>query len=256
MTMTGTNRSNYKIINVMGRTFKVRVLSEEESIERDRQAKEDKERERKAYLKQLKINSLMDKKFLECNFKNFEETDDNKRFKDIAFKYTEKFKEMVENNIGLLLYGIPGTGKSYLSFCIANELLDRGVSVIAATSSRILQRVRELSSFGQEGIDSFINSIQRVDLLLIDDLGAEENNQWAKSKLYEIIDARYRAEKPLIITTNLDLKTLNKRLTGEDGVARSFDRIIEMCQPIEVDVKPRRRDVGESKRDIFERLIL
>lgn len=253
--MTGTNQSNYKTFELMGQVFRVRVLTPEETAERDLKEKQDRERERREYIKQLKINSLMDKKFMECNFKNFDTTEENIRYKAMANKYVDSFNDMKANNIGLLIYGLPGTGKSYLSFCIANSLLDSGISVIACTSSKLLQRVRELSSFGQEGADSFLNTIQRVDLLLIDDLGAEESNGWAVSKLYEIIDARYRAEKPLIITTNLDLKKLEKRLTSPDGVTRTFDRIVEMCQPIEINVTPRRKGIGQSKRELFERLM-
>lgn len=253
--MTGTNQSNYKTFELFGRTFTVRVLSQEESEKRDLQEQKDREKERREYIKQLRINSLMDKKFFDCNFNNFICDAENQKYMSMAYRYADRFYEMRKNNIGLLIYGLPGTGKSYLSFCIVNKLLSKGVSVIACTSSKILQRVRELSSFGQEGTDSFLNSLQRVDLLLIDDLGAEENNSWAVSKLYEIIDARYRAEKPLIITTNLELKSLEKRLTSADGVARTFDRIVEMCQPIEIKVTPRRKGIGQSKREIFERLM-
>ena len=252
---TGTNRSNYRIINVLGQQFKVRVLTEEEDRERERLLKENKEKDKLEKLKRLKINSLMDKRFENCTFDNFKVTTENYKYKNLALKYATKFKRMREENIGLLIYGVPGTGKSYLSFCIANYLLDKSVSVIATTSARILQRLRELSSFGQEGTDGFLRTLQNVELLIIDDLGAEEINPWAKAKLYEIIDFRYRAEKPLIITTNLDLKTLEQRLTGQDGVTRTFDRIAEMCQPFEVRVTPLRKSIGQDKRKLFEDII-
>lgn len=253
--MIGTNHSTYKTIYVLGQAFRVRVLSEEEDMERERLLQEDKEREKMERLKRLKINSLMDKRFESCTFERFKITKENYKYKNLALKYAAKFNRMREENIGLLIYGVPGTGKSYLSFCIANYLLNKGVSVIATTSSRILQRIRELSSFGQEGTDTFLRTLQDAELLIIDDLGAEEVNSWAKAKLYEIIDFRYRAEKPLIVTTNLDLKTLEQRLTGQDGVARTFDRIAEMCQPFEVAVTPLRKSIGQDKRKLFEDIL-
>ena len=192
-------------------------------------------------LKSLKKNSLMDEKFNECTFGNWIIEENNKKLYNLGTRYCQKWDDIKKENVGLILHGNPGTGKTFLSFCIANYLIERYVPTIAISSIGILSRIKETySSYGKEGEAEIIRTIQNADLLVLDDLGAENNTEWSKEKLYEIVDFRYRNEKPIVITTNLSMDALKNKLTGEDGVSRTYDRIIEMCQPVEIK--------GESKR--------
>ena len=74
----------------------------------------------------------------------------------------------------------------------------------------------------------------KVDLVVLDDLGAEHKTKYSTAKIYALIDAVYNAQKPLIITTNLDIPSLKTHLTGEDGICRAYDRLVEMVQIVEV----------------------
>lgn len=238
-----------------GRTFKVKAMSEREQAEYKRAKEREKAEERKRNLERLKINSLIDEKFKECNFDNFIITNENKKLFKFARYYVDNFSEMKNNNCGLLLFGRPGSGKSYLSFCIANALLEKYISVIAITSNGLLQKIRELSTFGNTELNSLYRSMEQVSLLIIDDLGAESNSEYNKSKIYEVIDARYRANKPIIITTNLNPSDFKRKLTSQDGVARTFDRIAEMCEMVEMNYKSFRQKKKENKSKAFENIL-
>jgi len=76
-----------------------------------------------------------------------------------------------------------------------------------------------------------------------------------KEKLYEIIDSRYRDGKPMIVTTNLTLEQLKNKLTGEDGVTRTYDRLIEMCYPVLIQGESKRVRKAREKDNIIRDLL-
>ena len=95
--------------------------------------------------------------------------------------------------------------------------------------------------------------MNRYTLLIIDDLGAERSTEFAQEQVFNIIDARYRSGKPMIITTNLTAEEIKN--PQEVGYARIYDRILERCFPIAVMGESRRRqEVKDSFADIKEKL--
>jgi DNA replication protein DnaC len=84
----------------------------------------------------------------------------------------------------------------------------------------------------------YLDSLNRFRLLVIDDLGIERDTGYAKEQVFSIIDSRYRAGLPMIITTNLTMQKLATETELADK--RVYDRIIERCYPVEV--------AGESRR--------
>ena len=244
------------IIEALGKRLKVPVMCKCEEEKYNKNKKEEAIREKIYKLRKLKNHSLMGERFESCTFENFEVDQDNKQYFNIAKRYSDKFEEMRKENIGLLLFGTPGTGKTYLSFCIANDLINKMVPVIAISSIGLLGRIKETyKRYGNEGELEIINSLKNASLLILDDLGAENNTPWAKEKIYEIIDSRYRDGKPVIITTNLTLDQLKRKMTGEDGIHRTYDRIIEMCTTIEIKGKPRRIEKAKEKQDLLRDLL-
>lgn len=214
--------------------------------------------ERLRKIEKLKVCSLMDEGVKKCTFENWEHTKESEWLYNIGLKYCENWKKAKEKNQGMLLHGIPGTGKSYLSFCIANYLMDQFVPVIATSSINIINKIYEgYGRNGELGELEIINLIQEASLLILDDLGAEHGGRSGKEKqiIYSIIDARIRAKKPMIITTNLNVQQLKEKLTGSDGVARSFDRIVEACQPLEVMGTSRRIKKASENQRCFKELI-
>ena len=209
---------------------------EEDKIEAERI----KQLERIAAVKKLKVSSLMDEKFVECTFANIGENADNRRQIGICKRYVEKFREMLAKNQGLLFYGNVGTGKTLLACCIGNELMERLYPVFATSFIKILEQSK---AFKGTEVDADISRMNNADLLIIDDLGAERSTDYALEIVYNVIDSRYRAKKPLIVTTNLNIYDM--RSAVDTRYKRIYDRIFEMCYPVEFTGKSwRTREAG------------
>ncbi len=158
-------------------------------------------------------------------------------------KYCEQWEELKKSNIGLLIYGEVGTGKSFYACCIANEIIDRYQEQVYVTTIPTL--IAELQSFDNR--DATLAMIENVTLLVLDDLGAERETSFAEEQLFSIIDCRLLSEKPTIITTNLSLKEIKNPSTISQR--RIFDRILEMCPAqLRCDGRNRRKDAMSARR--------
>lgn len=244
------------VVDMLGKKMKVPVMCECEIKIYEEQKELETRKENMLKLEKLRNHSLMDNKFKNCTFENFEVDEHNKTYFNMANKYVMNFQEIKKENMGMMLYGPPGTGKTYLAFCIANELISKLTPVIAISSIGLLNKIKETyKKYGSEGEYEIIRSLKNASLLILDDLGAESSTEWAKEKLYEIIDSRYRDEKPMIITTNLTTNQLKNKLASGDGIYRTYDRIIEMCTQVEVKGKQRRLETGQVKQDRLRDLL-
>lgn len=182
------------------------------------------------------------KKLFRWTFENDDGQDKN--VIEIARNYATNFKEHREKGEGLLLYGDVGRGKSFAAAAIANELLRQHIPVRMAN---ILDLAREYSSVGIAERDNYVKRLNRCSLLIIDDYGAENLTDYLENMLFQIIDARYRSDKPLIITTNL-LPT--NRLIKSERIKKINDRIFEICKPIDVNIyrnKSRRMEIKQTE---------
>lgn len=234
-----------------GKTRRVPVMckcrTEAEQLRKEQMQKEEEMRS----IQRARISSMMDNTFGTACFANYQLRNGNERHLKVAKKYCIEFSKMYERNQGLLFWGTVGTGKSYTAACIANYLLEANTSVIMTSFVRILQ---EMQGFDREREESFTNKLNSVKLLIIDDLGAERSTDYALEKVYGIIDNRYRAKKPLILTTNLTLQQMQE--ATDIRYARIYDRIFEMCYPMEFSgVSWRKREAAqryEETRKILE----
>lgn len=162
----------------------------------------------------------------------------------LAGRYVAKRDEMLAENIGLLLHGGTGGGKTFWAAAIANAMIDNGMSAMITT---IPQLIKAMSANYEADKIRILDQIMRVRFLVLDDIGFERQTSYAAEKLFEIIDARYRARRPLIVTTNLSLEEIMHPEQME--YQRVFDRIIEMCQPIHVSADGRRKAIAQRKSD-------
>jgi DNA replication protein DnaC len=244
-------RKEREIIWFDGKPKKVPVMckcrAEEERLKKEQMQKEEEMRS----IQRAKISSMMDDTFRTACFANYQIRNGNERHLKVAKKYCIEFSKMYERNQGLLFWGTVGTGKSYTAACIANYLLEANTSVVMTSFVRILQ---EMQGFDREREETFTNKLNSVKLLIIDDLGAERSTDYALEKVYGIIDNRYRAKKPLILTTNLTLRQMQE--ATDIRYARIYDRIFEMCYPMEFSgVSWRKREAAqryEETRKILE----
>ena len=119
-----------------------------------------------------------------------------------VLKFISNFNEINEN---LLFYGNSGTGKTFLSHCIAKELVDKGFFVVYKTSEDLIRNLRDVRFNGNSTLeDHLIN----CDLLIIDDLGTEISSEFSKSELFNLLNTKLLRNKKMIISTNYSLDEL------------------------------------------------
>lgn len=160
------------------------------------------------------------------------------------------FVDNIQNdshNRGLIIEGPIGSGKSYLLGSIANALIDSRIRFRYIVYSDLLQQIR--STYNQDNPENdekqILSNVQEVPVLLIDDLGTEKATEFASSTLYQIIDHRYREEKPIILSTNYSIKNLKNRfpVMGE----RIFQRLLEMNKYLELAGNVRLKKIEEQQ---------
>lgn len=122
----------------------------------------------------------------------------------------------------LFLYGTVGTGKSFLSGCIAKELLNKGFSVIYFSAVGLFDTLARYSfdTKSKETLYNFYKDLYNCDLVIIDDLGTEVTNSFVTSQLFSCLNERHMRKKASIISTNLSLEDLRDRYSD-----RVFSRI-------------------------------
>lgn len=144
--------------------------------------------------------------------------------------YAKGFDEVLKLNDGLLFKGNCGTGKTFLANCICNFLIDKGYMVLSFKLADYLRVLREdfEKKTGLEG--KLLEAIKEADMLFIDDLGSEKiSEDWGKEKLYSLIDTRYGARKPILITTNLTAPEMIDFLKYKN-TDKILDRINQMTK--------------------------
>lgn len=215
--------------------------NEEKRLKEDREAMEKVMRLRKA--------SLMDAKFKGATFDNFSVTKSNERNLKLCKRYATAFDAMMEKNQGLILWGNVGTGKSFAAACIANYLLDRGVPVIMTSLVKLL----ELIQGGEEKETDILARLNSAKLVIFDDLGAERNTDYALEKIYNIVDSRYRRQKPMIFTTNLTVAEMQEET--DIRYSRIYDRVFEVCYPMQFIGQSWRMKTASRRFDEMEQLL-
>ncbi len=152
--------------------------------------------------------------------------------KTAAYDLVKKFPNV---NKGLFLWGNPGTGKTLLSSILLTETIIRNAveGRFIKISRTFFNRLRETFNEGSETYGDagrILHELEDVDVLVIDDFGVQRDSPWEVETLYNLVDARYEAEKFTIFTSNTDpFKTL-KDLSG----GRILSRIKEMCTIMEI----------------------
>ena len=142
-------------------------------------------------------------------------------------KYVENFEEFSAKGKGLILWGEVGTGKTFAACEVANALIDKGYPVLVTNFARIANQLQ--GTFEKQ---EYIDRLNRYSLIVLDDLSSERNTEYMNEQIFQIVDARYRAQLPMIITTNLTMSELKN--PQEIAKRRIYDRVLERCHPIRV----------------------
>ena len=189
------------------------------------------------YLNNLKFFD-MPKELLKANFKDIYKDDKNrlpiiKYFKEFIDKYDD-----IPKPKGLYLTGSFGSGKTYLISALLNEMAKKGVKCCLLYYPEFLRSLK--ASFSGEGYDDKFSYVKKVDILLLDDIGAENTSNWSRDEILGPI-LQYRMENDLVtfFTSNLTLEELEESLSqtssGVDKVKAR--RIIERIKQLTIEEK-------------------
>jgi DNA replication protein DnaC len=118
-------------------------------------------------------------------------------------RYINTLDEQIDAGRGLWFTGSPGTGKTTLAMLISRSAIEAGRSVAIYSLPHLLALLRDTYNDGGPNLVELIDRLAAVELLHIDDIGAEQSSPWVLEQLYTIINSRYEDERALILTTNL-----------------------------------------------------
>lgn len=185
----------------------------------------------------LREVGITDGGLLNCTFDKAYLSEEIQRCK----AYVDNWEQSYENNVGLLMHGDAGTGKTFAAACIANALIDNGISAMITSFPRILS-----SNYDRTEL---LEQIRSAELVVIDDLGTERSSEYALEIAFLVIDERYKSKKPLIVTTNMTEEFMvgNKKNTP---VWRIYQRILEMCVPMTFGNTKFRASIAKGKRSV------
>jgi DNA replication protein DnaC len=140
--------------------------------------------------------------------------EDEKRYNlGHVFGVVRNFVQQAQQRNWLVLLGRHGAGKTHLAAAMANERLKRGLPTLFMVTPDLLDALR--SSFGGEGqgaYDKVFYEVRATPFLILDDFGAQSSTPWAKEKLYQVLNYRYNAQLPTVITTNQTLEEIDPPL--------------------------------------------
>jgi DNA replication protein DnaC len=140
-------------------------------------------------------------------------------------RYVHEIEANLDAGRGLWFEGDVGTGKTTLAMLVSKAALDAGRSVAIYSLPRLLAEIR--ATFESDGEASYVDLLDRlaaVDLLHLDDVGAEKTSDWVMEQLYAIVNARYEEERAIVVTTNLRREALVEQIRE-----RTVSRLEEMC---------------------------
>lgn len=196
-------------------------------------------RKQRAKLKLEKMKDRFDYYSLLNESLKFATLDNYEPTNEVLAKAKADMESYVQNFDGkqnMLLHGGYGTGKSHLSVAVTKRLMEQGKQCLFLSLPKLLTKIKD--TYNNKGVteEELLEVVQSVDLLVLDDLGAEHNTEWATAKLFEILDDR--AGKATIYTTNLSSSSLRERFNE-----RNFSRLMENAKIVKMTGSDyRRRD--------------
>lgn len=200
---------------------------------RQEQEQAEKEAEKKRKLLRRKKDALGDNEMVHWDFAHDDGT--NPKIKEAAQRYCNQFEYFKSMGKGLMFYGPVGTGKSFVSAQIVNELIEKGHRCYLTSITRLVNGMpKELAERNR-----YIDRLNDYDLIVLDDFSAERKTEYMQEAVYLIVNARYVSGLPLIITTNLTADEIKN--TNDITFQRTYSRISEMCHPILLDGADRRK---------------
>lgn len=156
--------------------------------------------------------------------------------------YIEDFSVSADN---YLFFGSSGTGKTFLSHCIAKELLDKGYLIVYRTAEDLIQNLRQIRFSGNTELE---NLLMNCDLLIIDDLGTEQVNEFSRMELFNILNKKLLRNQKMLFSTNYNLEDLFKIYT-ERITSRLMGDFVQ-CKFYGEDIRIKKKYLGKQQAGV------
>ena len=156
-------------------------------------------------LKKLRVEAQIPKRFRNRTLGNYAVNNPGQsRAVKIAEKYLGQWTERFESGGGLVFMGKPGTGKTHIACAICNALVERGHRVLFTDVYDLIDTIKE-RAFSEKSCSErqAVQAFAGVDLLILDEVGAQLGSEWERLTLFKVINERYKACVPTILITNL-----------------------------------------------------
>jgi DNA replication protein DnaC len=194
--------------------------------------------QRQALAKARSLSAVIPRRYRDVAFDRPPVTDIDPQVVAAVRRFTGSIDEQLDRGRGLWLMGPVGTGKTTLAMLVSQAALKAARSVAIYSLPRLLNEIRDTHRAERSHVD-LLDRLAAVDLLHIDDVGAERTTDWVLEELYSIVNARYEDERSMVITTNiLDREELCEQITE-----RTVSRLTEMCNELPLLGHDRRMDL-------------
>jgi len=180
----------------------------------------------------------------QMTFKNFDWNRVNlplKQRESLEFVYRQALEYSKSPESWIVFQGVTGCGKTHLAAAIVNYRYQAGKPALFIVVPEFLDHLRStFSPDSKVSYDELFESVKKTPLLVLDDFGEQETTPWAQEKLYQVINYRYNAQLPTVITTRCALDDIDSRISS-----RFVDRKLSM--PFNIDVPDYRGDSSSNK---------
>jgi DNA replication protein DnaC len=197
--------------------------------------------QRVAQAKARSLSAVIPRRYRDVAFGRAPVTDIDPTVVATVRHYTDTIDAQLNAGRGLWFMGPVGTGKTTLAMLVSRAALSAGRSVAIYSLPRLLNEIRDTHRAERSHIQ-LLDRLTAVDLLHIDDVGAERTNEWVLEELYSIVNGRYEDERSMVITTNI----LDRAALREQVTERTVSRLTEMCDEVPLLGYDRRMDLRSA----------
>jgi DNA replication protein DnaC len=184
------------------------------------------------------LSAMIPRRYRDVSFGRPPVTDIDPTVVAAVRRYADTIDQQLDAGQGLWFMGPVGTGKTTLAMLVSKSALKAGRSVAIYSLPRLLNEIRDHHRAERSHIE-LLDKLTAVDLLHIDDVGAERTNEWVLEELYSIVNARYEDQRSMVITTNI----LDRAALCEQVTERTVSRLTEMCDEVPILGHDRRMDM-------------
>jgi DNA replication protein DnaC len=191
-----------------------------------------------ALRKARSLSAVIPRRYQDVAFERYPVTEFDRAVVAATRRFADAIDERLDAGRGLWFMGSVGTGKTTLAMLVSKAALRAGRSVAIYSLPRLLNEIRDTHRAERSHV-ALLDRLTAVDLLHVDDVGAERSTDWVLEELYSIVNARYEDKRSMVITTNI----LDREALCEQITERTVSRLTEMCDELPLLGHDRRMDL-------------